>query len=79
MSQTNIQNKDPNDPKGLTAILAGEQKKTKGVEISLAGQLTDQLSVLAGYSYMDGKIENRLLVLQAIILRSRQTTLLTCG
>ncbi|MGM7369565.1 TonB-dependent receptor, partial [Acinetobacter baumannii] len=39
MSQTNIQNKDPNDPKGLTAILAGEQK-TKGVELSLAGQLT---------------------------------------
>lgn len=56
MSQTNIQNKDLNDPKGLTAILAGEQK-TKGVELSLAGQLTDQLSVLAGYSYMDGKIE----------------------
>ncbi|MFL1425498.1 TonB-dependent receptor [Acinetobacter baumannii] len=56
MSQTNIQNKDPNDPKGLTAILAGEQK-TKGVELSLAGQLTEQLSVLAGYSYMDGKIE----------------------
>jgi len=56
MSQTNIQNQDPNDPKGLTAILAGEQK-TKGVELSLTGQLTDQLSVLAGYSYMDGKIE----------------------
>lgn len=56
MSQTNIQNKDPNDPKGLSAILAGEQK-TKGVELSVAGQLTDQLSVLAGYSYMDGKIE----------------------
>ncbi|HGU9765380.1 TPA: TonB-dependent receptor [Acinetobacter baumannii] len=56
MSQTNIQNKDPNDSKGLTAILAGEQK-TKGVELSLTGQLTDQLSVLAGYSYMDGKIE----------------------
>lgn len=56
MSQTNIQNKDPNDPKGLTAILAGEQK-TKGVELSLTGHLTDQLSVLAGYSYMDGKIE----------------------
>ncbi|MDC4408471.1 TonB-dependent siderophore receptor [Acinetobacter baumannii] len=55
MSQTNIQNKDPNDPKGLTAILAGEQK-TKGVELSLTGHLTDQLSVLAGYSYMDGKI-----------------------
>ena len=31
--------------------------KTKGVELSLTGQLTDQLSVLAGYSYMDGKIE----------------------
>ncbi|WP_445536235.1 TonB-dependent receptor [Acinetobacter sp. G18] len=56
MSQTNIQNQDPNDPKGLTAILAGEQK-TKGIELSLTGQLTDQLSVLAGYSYMDGKIE----------------------
>lgn len=56
MSQTNIQNKDPNDSKGLTAILAGEQK-TKGVELSLTGHLTDQLSVLAGYSYMDGKIE----------------------
>ncbi|MGM7313012.1 TonB-dependent receptor, partial [Acinetobacter baumannii] len=52
MSQTNIQNKDPNDPNGSNAILAGEQK-TKGVELSLTGQLTDQLSVLAGYSYMD--------------------------
>ncbi|MBI0424669.1 TonB-dependent siderophore receptor [Acinetobacter sp. ACIN00229] len=54
MSQTNIQNQDPTD--STLAVLAGEQK-TKGVELSLTGQLTDQLSVLAGYSYMDGKIE----------------------
>lgn len=54
MSQTNIQNQDPANP--TQALLAGEQK-TKGVELSLTGQLTDQLSVLAGYSYMDGKIE----------------------
>ncbi|MDK4791137.1 MAG: TonB-dependent siderophore receptor [Acinetobacter sp.] len=54
MSQTNIQNQDPSNPN--QALLAGEQK-TKGVELSLTGQLTDQLSVLAGYSYMDGKIE----------------------
>ncbi len=54
MSQTNIQNQNPNDT--TQAILAGEQK-TRGVEISLAGQLNDQLSILAGYSYMDGKIE----------------------
>ncbi|NUG11522.1 TonB-dependent siderophore receptor [Acinetobacter seifertii] len=54
MSQTNIQNQDPANPN--QALLAGEQK-TKGVELSLTGQLTDQLSVLAGYSYMDGKIE----------------------
>lgn len=55
MSQTNIQNKIPNSNPPL-AILAGEQK-TKGVEVSFSGQLTEQLSVLAGYSYMDGKIE----------------------
>lgn len=54
MSQTNIQNQDPANPN--QALLAGEQK-TKGVELSLTGQLTDQLSVLAGYSYMDGTIE----------------------
>lgn len=54
MSQTNIQNQDPANPN--QALLAGEQK-TKGVELSLTGQLTNQLSVLAGYSYMDGKIE----------------------
>lgn len=54
MSQTNIQNQDPANPN--QALLAGEQK-TKGVELSLIGQLTDQLSVLAGYSYMDGTIE----------------------
>ncbi|WP_151749332.1 TonB-dependent receptor [Acinetobacter seifertii] len=54
MSQTNIQNQDPANP--TQALLAGEQK-TKGVELSLTGQLTDQLSVLAGYSYMNGKIE----------------------
>jgi len=54
MSQTNIQNQDPANPN--QALLAGEQK-TKGVELSVTGQLTDQLSVLAGYSYMDGKIE----------------------
>lgn len=54
MSQTNIQNQDPSNPN--QALLVGEQK-TKGVELSLTGQLTDQLSVLAGYSYMDGKIE----------------------
>ncbi|WP_273778618.1 MULTISPECIES: TonB-dependent receptor [unclassified Acinetobacter] len=54
MNQTNIQNQSPND--NTLAILAGEQK-TRGAEVALTGQLTDQLSVLAGYSYLDGKIE----------------------
>ncbi len=40
------QSQDPANPN--QALLAGEQK-TKGVELSLTGQLTDQLSVLAGY------------------------------
>jgi len=37
-------------------MLAGEQS-TQGVEVSLTGQLSEQLSLLTGYTYMDGKIE----------------------
>lgn len=54
MNQTNIQNQDPVDRN--RGILAGEQK-TKGIEISLTGQLTEQLSILAGYAYLDAEIE----------------------
>lgn len=55
MTQSNIQNKitDSNPP---LAMLAGEQS-TQGVEVSLTSQLSEQLSLLAGYAYMDGKIE----------------------
>lgn len=55
MTQSNITNKDPNDDN--LGVIIGEQR-TQGVELSLTGQLTEQLSVLAGYSYMNGKIEN---------------------
>lgn len=55
MTQSNITNKDPNDDN--LGVIIGEQK-TQGVELSLTGQLTNQLSILAGYSYMNGKIEN---------------------
>lgn len=55
MTQTNITNKDPNDSN--LGVIIGEQR-TQGVELSLTGQLTEQLSILAGYSYLNGKIEN---------------------
>lgn len=55
MNQSNISNKDPNDSN--MGIIIGEQR-TQGVELSLTGQLTEQFSILAGYSYLNGKIEN---------------------
>jgi len=55
MSQTNIQSQDPNNP--LLALPIGQQR-TRGIELSLAGQLAPRWDVLAGYSYMKSEILN---------------------
>lgn len=53
MTQTNIQNASPTDP--TVALLIGEQR-TRGVELSMAGEIAPNLDLLAGYAYMDGII-----------------------
>lgn len=44
-----------NDPETLDVI----DSETQGIELQLQGQLTEQWSVSAGYSYLDGEIVNR--------------------
>lgn len=44
---------DPNNPSSPT-IPIGRQR-TKGVELSAAGSITDQLSIVGAYTYSDGK------------------------
>jgi catecholate siderophore receptor len=46
---------DPEDQQQLITI---DGAKVEGVEVQLIGQLTDNWSVNAGYSYMTGKIED---------------------
>ncbi|MCF9035129.1 TonB-dependent receptor [Acinetobacter nectaris] len=60
-TQNNILQLDPNDPTKQTAVIAGEQR-TKGLEISTVGQITDKLSILAGYAYLDSKITKSVLL-----------------
>ena len=45
--------RDPNVG-GATVLIDGQE--TKGVELSLAGNLTDKWSVIASYTYQDGEI-----------------------
>ncbi|MHC1480344.1 TonB-dependent receptor [Frateuria aurantia] len=54
MSQTHQQIADPNDTDFVIPI--GTQR-TRGVELSLTGQLTDTLSIYAGYAWLDGQIQ----------------------
>ena len=52
-TQNNILQADPTD--STIAILAGEQQ-TKGAELSFTGNLTDQLSIMGGYAYLDSSM-----------------------
>ncbi len=43
------------DPVTLLTVLTGSQR-SKGVEVTLAGSLTDKWEIIAGYSYQDAEI-----------------------
>lgn len=55
--KTNALTDDPTDPDGDTRAdtLNGEQR-VQGIELNAAGQITDSLSVTAGYTYQDSEI-----------------------
>jgi catecholate siderophore receptor len=53
LERENLIARDPNVG-GATVLIDGQQ--TKGVELSLAGNLTDKWSVIASYTYQDGEI-----------------------
>ncbi|OJU29592.1 MAG: TonB-dependent receptor [Nitrobacter sp. 62-13] len=48
----------PVDPVLNTALVLGGLARVDGIELGVAGKLTDQWSVFAGYSYLDSKIVN---------------------
>jgi len=50
IEQTNIAEGDPANPDFV--VLAGDQR-VRGVEFEAVGKITDQFSLLAGYSYLD--------------------------
>jgi len=52
IEQTNIAEGDPANPGFL--ILAGNQR-TRGFEFEAVGQITDQISIFGGYSYLDAE------------------------
>lgn len=53
LDRDNVINVDPNDS-SISFLTRGQ--RTKGVELSLSGQLTPNWSVLGGYAFQDGKI-----------------------
>ncbi len=53
LDRDNVINVDPNDS-SITFLTKGQ--RTKGVELSLSGQLTQKWSVMGGYAFQDGKI-----------------------
>jgi catecholate siderophore receptor len=52
--KVNARTSDPNDPSGET-VLSGKQR-VDGAQVGLAGDLTSKLNVMAGYSFLEGKI-----------------------
>lgn len=60
--KTNAKTQDPTDPNDLL-VLKGEQL-VQGVELGLAGNLTQRLAVFAGYTYLDTEIVKSLDVTQ---------------
>lgn len=52
--KTNARTQDPNDPADLV-VLEGEQR-VEGVELGLAGNLTDAWAVYTGYTYLASEI-----------------------
>ena len=56
--KTNARTQDPADPNDLL-VLQGEQL-VQGVELGLAGSITERLSAFAGYTYLDTEITKSL-------------------
>lgn len=56
--KTNARTQDPNDPNDLL-VLQGEQL-VQGLELGLAGNITEKLSAFAGYTYLDTEIKKSL-------------------
>jgi iron complex outermembrane receptor protein len=54
LTKNNLLTDDPNSSDPLVMILAGEAK-SKGVEVDVAGKVTDKLNLLATYAYTDAK------------------------
>lgn len=55
LTKTNLLTPDRSTPDPNDSIAVGEQR-SRGVEIDLTGQITDQLSVIASYAYTDAEI-----------------------
>ncbi|RXK11494.1 TonB-dependent siderophore receptor [Halarcobacter mediterraneus] len=54
IEKVNIALSDPNDPLGQASIASGEQE-SKGFEVDLSGQITDNWSIVASYGYTSTK------------------------
>jgi catecholate siderophore receptor len=54
LERLNVAIADPNDP--LLLILIDEGQETEGVEIGLAGNITNQWSIIGAYTNQDGEI-----------------------
>ncbi|GAB6196630.1 TonB-dependent receptor [Lysobacter xanthus] len=54
LDRSNVVVLDPTDPTNTRTVLADGQR-TRGVELELAGRVTDRWSVIAGYAYQEGE------------------------
>ncbi|WP_165358984.1 TonB-dependent siderophore receptor [Spirosoma sordidisoli] len=54
IQKTDVLTTDPNDPDGLRLIQVDEVK-SKGIELSVQGNVTDNLSLLANYAYNEAR------------------------
>ncbi len=57
IEQTNQTEFDPDDPDFLFSVLSGTQE-TQGVEIEWVGQVTDQIRVFGGFSFLDAEFSD---------------------
>lgn len=54
IEKTNIAQDAPDTPDPTDLVLAGDQR-TRGAELEAVGQITDRISLIAGYSFLDAE------------------------
>jgi len=71
LERTNIKNTDP----VTKALVAVGVQRTRGVELTLAGEIAPRWQLSAGYAYLDARITSSVAVQNGVALEGRRAAL----